>query len=605
MTTGESSTSKGKGVSSGTPRGPPSSDSGSESQNASNKGTPPSDGNRNTFDPSAYGFSMPDPNFDPLNEGERIREYYRKKAESGPFSGVDDIEDDIEAEAAREVARWEEVKGRMATDEERENMMTRLRRVRGNRWIEHLKRASVGKTEVPIEAFNRLLAENESHIGMFAIQMANFSQERQATYARIRELQDTVERLQGDKGSESDGKSKAELEKMKVENARLQEDLTKAEAEHPNLAQERKETHDKIKLLKLKIKKLQSKQGDEECEKKLAKMEDEVTKLREELAKAKSEPKDVVSLDKFQRVDSELRACHQHRRDREARIELLEQQLKESRGRENGVRDEMKQQDRQIADMQQHIYDLDQQVKEAEGPKEGTPTTEAPGEFDAMKIVRELKALRERNRDLAQDSQALIDRWLENVADRNHLREYYNAIEESNAKTTAFRNRVLALCTKLGLKNGDVFTAEEAIDQAMERIDQMDAGDPLMTVLLSLRDSMNIHNLRMNLATEEMKIETMKLDRLNSLDSEQLQREIDMRYGIYNDEELERRVDARTQMYRHQRRDMLDNIFGAANELNAIATTCPHRETTEGIRTTCKRFLSPLNLPMPTSQAPR
>ncbi|KAI1396351.1 hypothetical protein F4819DRAFT_491615 [Hypoxylon fuscum] len=144
-----------------------------------------------------HPFILPDPDFDPtMNKA--IKEYYEKKEKDGISGSSLGFEDSVEAEAEEAVSNWEKEAGRAATTEERERMMAVKRRILGGSWLEGAKEMLVGKTEVPIALFNRLVAENERTIGFVAQKMASNSDERKKLEAKVKSLQESADKAQSE-----------------------------------------------------------------------------------------------------------------------------------------------------------------------------------------------------------------------------------------------------------------------------------------------------------------------------------------------------------------------------------------------------------------------
>ncbi|KAI1142537.1 hypothetical protein F5Y05DRAFT_409687 [Hypoxylon sp. FL0543] len=532
-----------------------------------------------------HGFTLPDPNFDP-SDNPFLKDYYDNKEENGPLNPEEGIEEDVETEARRRVSEWEKVMGRSATDEERERMMNKIRRLRSGSWLEGARAQLVGKTEVPIAWFNRLVAENESCIAFVAQKMAMFSKQRWESQQKINELRETIKKLE--EAKPSDAGCQEELDKMMIEKAEMQQ---------------------------------------------------QIVKLQENLFRGSSGSRGADNLrERNERVESELRAVYIQRREQDAKISLLENQLKESRDRERAVREHNDKQEMtiagyvsQIEELQEFKGDVRETVKAlrnegrmlqkeidalraGKGESSGAETTESksdqpgaeqPVNFDTMKILQELKQTSQNGSELSAEANQLIDKWLARVADANNIREFHIAVIELREKMGALQKRVAGLYKNIGAKDGENLEADEIINRIEALLGEQPKNDPLKLSVWSLRQQFEVQLRDRMLELEKTKNQTLRLQLETAKTDDQLEAEMKIRYGIFNDAEVERRVDAKTQMFRQQRRDILDNIFGAANTLNGIAAKCPDVPTREQIHHVREKYLSPTSLPKPKSQRHR
>ncbi|KAI2470945.1 hypothetical protein F4781DRAFT_388929 [Annulohypoxylon bovei var. microspora] len=509
-------------------------------------------------DPPAHGFSLPDANFEPWNN-QAVRDYYKKKEQQGVLTGQNAVEDDVETEARQVVANWEKVMGRQATTEESERMMAKIRRIRAGAWLEGLKAQLVGETTVPIAYFNRLVAENEQSIAFVAEKMAEMSQERQEASEQINTLRGEILRLTS-KGVSVDKDAEEKLQKAIDKNTELQEDndrLRKELADGKPLADDKKEA---------------------ECKEKIEKLE------------------------------SELRAVHAQRRERDQKIERLERDLRESRNREKKIKDEMKSQDKMLQMMSdredeyaQRVLDLEKDLEKEKNKKKPSRPNSPSSAVNIARILKGLKEAKDRNQDLTAEIDILIDTWMSGVANANRLREYHNAVEEMKTNETAFRNRVIDLYILLGF-DGTGVTADQALETITKQLAEKPEGHPMKTELWALEVMTRLHLEHMELRAERLKTNTLEMQLEMAKSDAQLSAETKMQYGIYDEAELERRVDSRTQMYRQHRRDILDHIFDASNELAVVAIRCTHPPTAERIAEIRKKYLDPTSLPPPKPQ---
>ncbi|OTA70552.1 hypothetical protein K449DRAFT_393545 [Hypoxylon sp. EC38] len=552
-----------------------------------------------------HGFAVPDPNFDPTNT-EYIREYYKKKEERGALNPEDGIEDDVEAEAMKVVAEWEKVEGREATEEERNRMMEKVRRIRRGNWLEGAKTQLVGKTEVPIAWFNRLVAENEACIGYVAKQMASVSKERQEMYTTIKDLRTTIKELEEGKFDANGAVYKGlrdELDKLRTENFALVE---------------------------------------------------QNTKLQNDLAKAplKLENDEVQS--RIERLQAELNESYRQRQERDERITFLETQQDESRQRERALKEQAEKQDKRISDLidqdfrsseiikllnderdgfqkrltrekdefqRQLTQERDQfqrQLKNIQKGNGSTPanptdpagltgtndTTGSTGDFDTMAVLREIKRASEADSEVSAEAKQLIDRWLSRVADKQNLQEFHTAVSEFRDNMAALQKRVVDFYKTLGAADDNI-DAGEVLNRLEAHLKEQPKDDPLKMVVWGLKQQCEIQLKDQKLQVEDLKNQTLRVELEMAKSDEQIETEMKMAYNIFNDEELGKRVDSRTQVFRQHRREMLDNLFGAATTLTNIALRCPDERTRRDIQQVMQQYLNPISLPGPSAQPPR
>ncbi|KAI1207317.1 uncharacterized protein F4807DRAFT_462767 [Annulohypoxylon truncatum] len=562
-----------------------------------------------------HGFALPDADFDPWNN-QAIKDYYAKKQKEGVLNDEDGIEDDVETEARQVVTNWEKVVGREATAEERQRMMSKIRRIRGGAWLEGLKTKLVGETTVPIAYFNRLVAENERCIAFVANRMAAVAQERQKMGQEIDNLRDANEKL-----------TTGGLKQCEDEKAELTDKAAKLADDN-------------------------------------SKLQEQIDSLREKLEKeGKQPPVDDKCKERIERLESELRAVHRQRQIGEEMNESLERQLKESRKRENAVRNEMRDQDREIRGLHETLDELtmknnrlereakrdnkDDSAKDSEkelrdklagleanlseqeeanqglidendglvrrihvlrDQVEAKPTATGSGApsktFDTAKIVKELMEAKEQDRAVNREVERVLSSWMSNVAEANHLREYHNAVQEYKNGTKDLQNRVLALYEQLGHEAEEDVTADQALANLSEQL-QKQPQSPMEHKLWTLKLLQDLAIESNKLRAERLRAQTLHMRLEDGKTAEQRRQETQMAYRIFDEEELDRRVEERTQMYREHRGEILDNIFDAANALQSASRGCPDAGTREMIDLAVLAYLSPASLPKPKVPSPR
>ncbi|KAI0137927.1 hypothetical protein F4776DRAFT_670897 [Hypoxylon sp. NC0597] len=518
-----------------------------------------------------HGFTMPDPTFDP-NDNEFIREYYRKKEERGPLNPEDGIEDDVEEEAKKVVAEWEKVEGRKATEEERNIMMEKVRRLRVGNWLEGARTQLVGKKEVPIAWFNRVVAENEACIGYVAKQMAAVAKERREMYTTIKDLRSSVQQLEigaSNAIGAYDNAWKEERERMLSENGALRE---------------------------------------------------QNAQLQKDLAEAQSNSENAELQGKVERLQSELNGAYEERRELNTKMESLEDQLNESRKRENSLKESLRGDSNNEEEISSNlrtqnesllntIESLTRQRDELRGRLQDNPTgttggTGAIGDFDTMEVLREIKRAAEAGGEVSAEATQLIDRWLSRVADAQNLQEFHNAVTELRDNMTDLQKRVVSFYKALGVDD-DTLDAGEILTKLEAFLSEQPKEDPVKLMVWGLKQQFEIQMKDQMLQAEDKKNQTLRVQLEMAKPAAQIETEMKMKYGIFNNEELEKMVDSRTQVFRQHRRDMLDNLFAAATTLTNIAMRCPDERTRRDIQHVTRDYLNPISLPGPSSQPPR
>ncbi|KAI1203328.1 hypothetical protein F5X97DRAFT_128991 [Nemania serpens] len=110
--------------------------------------------------PAAHEFARPPPDFDP----NQLRAALLVGHGQGLLNPADAGEESIEDEIARQIAESEAAGKTPLTDDEKERIARTIRHIREGGWLRRLKLQLVGNDTVPIEYFNRLVAEHEGTI---------------------------------------------------------------------------------------------------------------------------------------------------------------------------------------------------------------------------------------------------------------------------------------------------------------------------------------------------------------------------------------------------------------------------------------------------------
>ncbi|KAI1088487.1 hypothetical protein F5B19DRAFT_496351 [Rostrohypoxylon terebratum] len=571
------------------------------------------------------GFSLPSADFDPLNN-QAIRDYYKKKEDEGVLSGDPGVEDEIEAEAKQVVEEWEAAIGRKATQEEQDKIMTKIRRIRAGAWLEGIKKELAGKTTVPIAYFNRLAEENERSIAFLSHRMVGMAYERNKIAKEVHDLQDKNARLATLLKIEEEEKIEFQDKSTKLadENAKIQQDNNHLRDELDKAVQEAKKSEEMaINTLKqleeannnLKEENDNLAQYNIEAEEEIKLLNIDLIEQAKRDEKAAKGALDDCKQDKFNIEEEKAKVEEEARKDEESsdkNIKSLEEQLNKCRedlaAAMNDLQDDRAamlklsyDQDELIINYNKLKNDFDELKKEKDD-KDKNPA-QASNCWDTAKILKELKEAKEKDEDISQEVQDLIDRWLRRVAEVNDRREFYNAMEDLQRRFQELQDRIRAIYTLVGFE-GDKFTAAEVLDNLEAELKKQPKNDMKLR-LWCLKLAMDVHHETQKLVIEKLRVDDLRMKLDLSMTDDALSAECMMRYGLYEEEEIERRVDSRTQTYRIHRRELLDHLFAAANDLKTAAIRCPDNATRIRINEICEEHLSPLVLPAPKVQPSR
>ncbi|KAI2639043.1 hypothetical protein GGS26DRAFT_602576 [Hypomontagnella submonticulosa] len=338
-----------------------------------------------------HGFAVPDPNYD-FEEKRRL--IMKNRAEGNLFSVGAEIEDDPETAAAKEVARWEQVTGKKANEEQRREMINKVIRNREGSWLAGAKIEAQGLDKVPIEWFNRLVAEREDSLALItqrALEWNNANREKHAEIlkllAEIKKLKKQASKDKSNDGSDDESQKK-EIQAIKAENDTLKADLAKAKSdleeknksckqETDALKADLADSRSKLEALEADLAKAKSEQEkkDNKCKEKIAALQEEIDTLKKDLAKAKSdleekkkksrkddiekleaeidalkadlakakselEENDKNYKDKINKLEAENKSCHEQRKERSDRADELEILIKQHKQIEQVFKDE-------------------------------------------------------------------------------------------------------------------------------------------------------------------------------------------------------------------------------------------------------------------------
>ncbi|KAI0453452.1 hypothetical protein F5B21DRAFT_479360 [Xylaria acuta] len=185
------------------------------------------------------GFARPPPDFDPEQAGVPFREGHGQ----GLLNPADAIEESVEDEIARKIAELEKARNGPVTDNEKERIANKIRSLREGGWLEGLKLQLAGKDAVPIEYFNRLVAEHEHTIVKVA--RINARADR-----KVAERDAQIAALMNDNGDDSNGGDNSTLLNgaiLKEENQNLKDELARCRQHGTDMEKEIRRLNTELK----------------------------------------------------------------------------------------------------------------------------------------------------------------------------------------------------------------------------------------------------------------------------------------------------------------------------------------------------------------------
>ncbi|KAI1270774.1 hypothetical protein F5Y18DRAFT_435018 [Xylariaceae sp. FL1019] len=519
-----------------------------------------------------FGFALPPPEFKSAEQMKEFEEWFRDRKGFGVLSSSGVPEQSIEDEIGRKITDLEKVRGTPVSEDERERIATKTRRLREGGWLEGVKSFLVGERTVPIEYFNRLAAEYEGTIPYVVGKLAEADLRVTAKDGEINELK---KQLKNQNSDETNGeRTKGLEEKLKD----CQNHVRDLEREIQDLKTQKQtiEAKDKPENVALK-----------ECNRR-------VQALQRQLNAANAD---------LERTKTDLSTVRQTASNHYNNSQRLEDELRKSRERENQLKD-------QIRDMQRQLDASDDALRKATaGDANTTGSIEQIAnlniENDRLTArVAELEAKPDQQQDarpddsnLAQFQQEIADlrqqrdnyreKWARNMTDgKDNLRDFYNAVESRLQDCNDLSRRVGTLCDALGVEPGP--NPVRTVDNIIKNIKEMPkAGTSTQIELMTLRNANNMAQLDIQMLRNELAAEKVaKSDN-----------EIKLQLGIVDDEEVEKRVTARTQYYREFRSQLMAHIFDCRNAVINMAVNHPDAapEMNELVRT----YLDPTSLPAP------
>ncbi|GAP89513.1 hypothetical protein SAMD00023353_3800290 [Rosellinia necatrix] len=519
---------------------------------------PPNDGvGAGETDESTWAtFARPPPGFDLDAAVQTI------KQRNGEFSldPADAVEESVEEEIARQIAELEEIRGVPTTDKEKQRIAKTIRSLREGGWLEGLKLQLAGSDTVPIEYFNRLVAEHENTIAKVAQIKADADLQVTKKAAQAKALEDENGRLQ--ERIETLTAQKRDLKDGLVECRQTGKDLLEELHKAKHLGESRLQAIDELK------KELDSAWTNLEAARQRGdNHKNEAQSLRRQ--KMISDQMAQVSTDKIRRLESENKDLLEHKREL-ANPEGLE---------------------KQISGLTTGLAERDETIRLLKARLAEVSSASSSGHDDAA-VRRSIKELQARCRELRAERDMHRDKWAKQiVSDNPDLAEFWGAVETTNREMVQLYRSIERLSRILGL--GDrVLDVPEIVEKIIEQVTASVTNvleTPELTVL----------GLRTSNAVAQVQIEAMQRE-LNRASLYWAEDDIKARMSVVADEEVEGRVSAQTRAYREERQNLLNHIHDAQAAFMALAEGSADREAIEAL---VDRFLRPESL-LPGAKSP-
>ncbi|KAI1750806.1 hypothetical protein F4782DRAFT_508010 [Xylaria castorea] len=598
---------------------------------ASNQpGAPPS----SSGSMDSNGFARPPPDFDPEQAGAAFREDHGQ----GLLNLADAIEESVEDEINRKIADLEKARNGPVTDGEKERIANRIRSLREGGWLEGLKLQLAGKDAVPIEYFNRLVADHENTIVKVAQINARADRKVAEKDAQIKALLndagkdsnagDTSLLLNNTILKEENQNLKGDLEKYQHYGNELQSKLDSAKRDLrtarenssrfyndiQSLRQQR--THSLVAERGLKDEIAQLREDKKSLNNVLAKNKEEQTtchamiksfdkenKRLKDAAAVQGGPNDSEGLRKrileletgranckaeVERLKRENLNLQAEKSNCNSKVESLEREkkgLKDAamlQGEPNdpeGLRQRILELQAELAQRDETIKALEVELAQARDASSSAQNGAAPQE-----PRNELQA---RCAELRNARDLYRNKWARQVVDGNNpLIEFWQAVENTDREIKALYQGIEGLGRVLGLTNV-VLDTPQVLDRIITEVTGAVTNEK-QTLQLAVLNLRNVNLLaRVQIETLERQLDRAQLNRSDD--------EVRVQLRTVHEEEVERRVSIRTQTYREHRRSIIAHVFNAQAEFLALAETSGDRDAIEAL---VDRFLQPTALPM-------
>ncbi|KAI1366207.1 hypothetical protein F5Y08DRAFT_351968 [Xylaria arbuscula] len=608
----------------------PSSDNPPTSSLAGTAGTAPS------ITPS-QAFARPPPDFDP----EQAKAEFLKTAGKSFLDPRDEVEESVEDEIQRKISELEKAKDGPVAAEEKEKIARKVRFLREGAWLEGLKLELTGRDAVPIEYFNRIVAENEDSIRKVAQINSKAERELAKKDAQIKDLKTSSG--QSIKLQDELTKSEQRGDALEIEVRKLKVELDRKNAKPKETAAE-KDALTKCKRQVAELQKsLKAANGDlVNARDTLSKRHEEVESLKQQKADGreredglKAQARDLMNQIK-ERTDAsnqssalqkQIDQSKLERADCQAKIAALEGENKklkdaaEAQKEPDDLHKRIAELEAGWAECKDKVKALEDENKSLKNASQGSSAEPnntgdlgdlqkqiARLEVKIMKRDESITALQTQLKHkyaglpkgspselqahcitLRNSRDTYRNRWARGVtANSANLLMFWEAVESTNLEIKKLYDGVRRLGNALGL-TGEVLDTPDAIDKILAKVsEQLSAevdehGTPQISILHLLTANTNAKVI----------IETL----MRELDKARIGKSPDetkVQLRVVEEETVEQRVSTRTQTYRGHRGSIINHIYQAQSEFLQLADRSADKDA---IKALVNRFLQPYSLP--------
>ncbi|KAF2967651.1 hypothetical protein GQX73_g5932 [Xylaria multiplex] len=387
---------------------------------------------------TANDFARPPPGFDL----EQAKKEFSTRYGQGLFDPADGVEESVEDEITRKIADLEAA-GVAVTGKDKKLIANKIRSLREGAWLENLKLRLVGKDTVPIEYFNRLVAQHENTIVQVTWINIEGGRKLKEKDAQIEGLRNLNSKLSGDDSTPLNNAI------LQDENNDLKEKLAKCQKHGKKLENRLQGLRDELQSERSKPK------GDTNGDSALAECKNRVGDLQKQLDSAN------------QSLETARKTASKHYNN----VQSLRQQLIEIRRRERGVKDEAIKLRKEIKDLSDALA-LTQDLNEVNTLKGRL----VKSELERANCKAKVEALEKENRDL------------KNAAT---TQGQPSDSEATQRRMEAMQRRIAELRTELAGSNGKLTSLERENqrlkDDAAARADPTDPKQRIGDLLAEVR----------------------------------------------------------------------------------------------------------------------
>ncbi|KAI0206744.1 hypothetical protein F4808DRAFT_5364 [Astrocystis sublimbata] len=584
-------------------------------QGSSTPGPPP--GNSNTLE--AHGFARPPPGFDPT-------QIQVPPSHGGLLNPAEGVEESVEDEIKRKISEVEKVGKKALSDDEKDRIAKKVRSLREGGWLEGLKLKLAGKDSVPIEYFNRLVAEHENTILKVAQINARADKRVELMQTQLEELlqesvtdEGAIEMLDARIAEEEKAKLQDDIRDLQAQLERCRQDASNVDLRTPrtladvemqrdleitkealNTARQTASDHlEKSQMyqqqhreglqrengLKTEIRELRrdfdnlkttAEVERQECVRLRAtneELEKEVERLRKVTLAA---AQDTLVEDSLQRRIAELEA---ERAGCRTKCESLEKQ--NTRLRETAALQEKPYDPddllKKIRDLQAELEHRDETIRSLEKRASGKDNT----------TFQDITGLQNRCKELRDSRNDFRNRWARlAVAENEPLTQFWEAVEATNTEIRGLYHGIERLCRALGITDV-AFDTPQMLERIVAEVTG-NTGDDKMTIQTA---NLCLRFAHMGAITENqsLKSELDNARRTNFSDGKSP-------VAIISERDMDMRVSIRTQLFREYRNTILHHLFNARFAFIDIAKQVPEAQKA-AMQDFVDQYLEPGSLP--------